>query len=75
MTRRNHLTPILVLAALPLLAACGESRSERALSGAAIGGAAGLAFDRPLLGAGAGAATGALTAERAAVRPEAPVWR
>jgi osmotically inducible lipoprotein OsmB len=62
MINRHHLTPILVLAALPLLAACGETRGQRAITGAAIGGVAGAAVDEPLLGAGAGAATGALTA-------------
>jgi hypothetical protein len=41
-------TPFLALAALALVSACGESTTDRALSGGAIG-------------AGVGAATGAVT--------------
>lgn len=64
MTTRSRRIPIFLLATLPFLAACGETRGERAITGAAIGGVAGAAVDEPLLGAGVGAATGALTAGR-----------
>jgi len=61
---------LLVSAATLLLAACGNSASERALSGGALGagagaGAAAIFGGNPitgaLLGGAAGAATGALT--------------
>jgi osmotically inducible lipoprotein OsmB len=72
------------VAILPLLAlgACGSSTQDRALSGGAIGaaagGAAGLLLDEPLagalLGGAAGAAAGALTDEDQ-IDLGKPVWR
>lgn len=65
------ITKILAVAImLPALAACGNTKSERALSGGAIGAGAGAlgtavlgghAMTGALIGAGVGAATGALT--------------
>lgn len=66
------LTPIVAVAALIGLSACGDTTGERALSGAGIGAGAGavgsaLTGGNPatgaILGGGAGAATGALTDE------------
>lgn len=74
MTGRITIVSILGLGAALLLAGCGESQSDRALSGAAIGGAAGAAFDRPLLGAAGGAAAGALT-DPDDINLGDPVWR
>jgi osmotically inducible lipoprotein OsmB len=74
MDARSITISVLALGAVPLLAACGESQSDRALSGAAIGGAAGAAFDRPLLGAAGGAAAGALT-DPDDINLGKPVWR
>jgi osmotically inducible lipoprotein OsmB len=70
-----RIVSLTTLAALALgLAACGTSRTDRAISGAAIGGAAGLAVDQPLLGAAGGAAAGALT-DPDDVNLGDPVWR
>ena len=69
MLRPFAAVPALIAAAL-LLAACGSSFSDRTLSGAGIGAAAGTAVGAvtgltivqgALLGAGAGGLTGALT--------------
>lgn len=66
------LTPIVAVAALIGLSACGDTTGERALSGGGIGAGAGavgsaLTGGNPatgaILGGGAGAATGALTDE------------
>lgn len=66
-----------------LLAACGESKGDRALSGAAIGAGAGAvggalmgghAGTGALIGGAAGAATGALT-DKDQVNMGKPVWR
>ncbi len=57
-----------------LLAACGESRLDRGLSGAAIGAGAGALVDRPLLGAAGGAAAGALT-DADDINLGDPIWR
>ncbi len=71
------------VALLPLLAACGESQGDRALSGAGIGagvGAAtgaltgGSATTGALIGAGVGGAGGALT-DKDDVDLGKPVWR
>jgi uncharacterized membrane protein len=70
-----RLVTITTAAALALgLAACGTSKTDRALSGAAIGGAAGAVVDKPLLGAAGGAAAGALTSPDD-VNLGDPVWR
>jgi osmotically inducible lipoprotein OsmB len=69
-------------ASLLLLAACGSSTSDRAISGGAIGagvgGAAGALTGHPLggaaLGGAAGAATGALTNENQ-VDLGKPIWK
>jgi osmotically inducible lipoprotein OsmB len=69
--------------ALLLLAACGSSTSDRALSGGALGAGAGAAtgavtggsaLGGALLGGAAGAATGALTDDDD-VDLGKPVWR
>jgi hypothetical protein len=70
-----RLIHVTAAAALALgLAACGTSKTDRALSGAAIGGAAGFAVDKPVLGAVGGAAAGALTSPDD-VNLGDPVWR
>jgi osmotically inducible lipoprotein OsmB len=70
-----RILPMLALVGTALgLAACGTSQTDRALSGAAIGGAAGAVVDRPLLGAAGGAAAGALT-DADDVNLGEPIWR
>ena len=69
-------------ATLLMLAACGSSTSDRALSGggigAGVGGAAGLLTGHPVggaaLGGAAGAATGALTKEKD-IDLGKPIWK
>ena len=64
------------------LAACGDTKGDRAMSGAALGGAAGLGVGAltgsPLtgaaLGAAGGAATGALT-DKDQIDLGKPVWK
>jgi osmotically inducible lipoprotein OsmB len=67
---RPYLAGLLLAAALPLLAGCGDTMGQRALTGGAIGagggaiigGATGMgAGTGALIGAGAGALTGAAT--------------
>ncbi|MGE4217882.1 MAG: YMGG-like glycine zipper-containing protein [Alphaproteobacteria bacterium] len=64
MTRKIMLTGV-ALAALLGLAACGESKGDRALSGAGIGAAGGAVggalMGNPAAGAAIGAAAGAVT--------------
>lgn len=76
-------TFVLVAAAGLLLAACGNNRLDRGLSGAGIGaglgaaaGAAtgGDAVDGAVLGGAAGAATGVLTSKRR-INLGRPLWR
>ncbi len=67
---------VVVLACLPLLAACGANKADRALSGGAMGAGIGI-LGGPigvLVGAGAGAAAGALTNPEQVDLGE-PVWR
>ncbi|MCL5778151.1 hypothetical protein M1105_14300 [Limibaculum sp. FT325] len=68
--RHNQAVPLLALALVAGLAACGETRTERGLTGGAIGAGAGavggaLVGGSPaggaLIGGAVGAATGALT--------------
>lgn len=56
------------------LAACGTTDEERGLTGAGIGGAAGLAVGAPLAGALAGGATGVFT-ESDDVNLGEPIWQ
>lgn len=69
---------IFVLAASTvLLAACGDSKGDRALSGGALGAGAGALLggtNGALIGGAAGAATGALT-DKDQVNLGKPVWR
>jgi osmotically inducible lipoprotein OsmB len=66
---------VIALAAAALtLAACGETRSHRALSGAGLGAGAGLIVDEPLAGAAVGAAAGALTSPEQ-IDLGTPIWR
>jgi hypothetical protein len=76
-----HIT--VAVTALTLLAACGESKGDRALSGAGIGAgvgavggalAGGSATTGALIGAGVGAAGGALT-DKDDVNLGKPAWR
>jgi osmotically inducible lipoprotein OsmB len=69
---RSH---VIALAATALaLAACGESRTDRAISGAGLGAGAGLLVDEPLAGAAVGAAAGALTSPEQ-IDLGTPIWR
>ena len=80
----RKLTPIVLVSSLGLLlAACGETRGERALSGGGLGAGAGAALGAltggsvlggAVIGGAAGAATGALTG-RDDVDLGRPVWR
>lgn len=72
-----------VIGAMSMLAACGESKGDRALSGAAIGAGTGAAAGAvlggsgttgALIGAGVGAAGGALT-DSDDINLGKPVWR
>lgn len=74
---------ILALAAVTMLTACGESKGDRALSGAGLGAGAGAiagavtggsATTGALIGAGVGAAGGALT-DKDDVNFGKPAWR
>ncbi len=73
---------LLALGCLFLLAACGHTTGDRALSGAGIGAAggavAGALVGAPatgaLIGAGVGAATGALTSP-SQINLGRPIWR
>lgn len=74
---------IVVIAALTLLAACGSSTGDRALSGAGIGagvGAVGGAVvggdpvDGALIGGAVGAAAGGLT-KKSDINLGKPIWR
>ena len=75
------MTPVVILSLLAL-GACGTSTQDRAISGGAIGaaagGVAGLLFDEPLagalLGGAGGAAAGALTDEDQ-IDLGKPVWK
>lgn len=78
------MTKLLTIAiVLTTLAACGNTRSDRALSGAGLGAAAGavggaLVSGSPVtgaaIGAGAGAATGAVT-DKDDIDLGNPAWR
>lgn len=72
-----------VTAALLLVAACGDTKSDRALSGAGIGAGAGAlggalvgghALEGAVIGGAAGAATGAFT-DKDKVNLGKPAWR
>lgn len=76
-------TIIASMSVLALLAACGESQTDRALSGGAIGAGAGAlggalvgghAVSGALIGGAAGAATGAMT-DKDKVNLGKPAWR
>ena len=77
----NHMAMAAAMS-LVVLSACGTSTQDRAISGgamgAAAGGAAGLLLDEPLtgalLGGAAGAAAGALTDEDQ-INLGKPVWK
>ena len=79
---RKLLVGTLALAAIVGLSACGETKTDRALSGGAIGAGAGAVggalIGHPgtgaVLGGAAGAATGALTDEDD-INLGKPVWR
>ena len=80
---RRTISVLLLAAALPLVAACGHSTSDRALSGAGIGAAGGAAagaltggsvLGGAVLGGAAGAAVGALT-DSDDVNLGKPAWR
>ncbi|WPZ35345.1 hypothetical protein T8K17_04180 [Thalassobaculum sp. OXR-137] len=55
------------------LSACGNTATERGVTGAGLGGAAGYAVGAPLLGAAAGGAAGAFT-EKDDVNLGNPIW-
>ena len=72
MTRVLMTTAALVAGAFAL-SACGNTATERGVTGAGLGGAAGYAVGAPLLGAAAGGATGAFTAEDD-INLGSPIW-
>lgn len=57
-----------------MLAACGTTMGDRGLSGAMIGGAAGLVVGGPLPGAVVGAGVGMLT-DKSQINLGEPVWK
>lgn len=68
---------LVAVCALSMLAACGESKGDRAASGALMGAGAGAiagGTNGALIGAGVGAAAGALT-DSDDVNLGKPVWR
>ena len=72
-------TTIMMITAISLLAACGDTTSDRALSGGAIGAGAGAVLSgNPVTGAivggAVGAAAGGLTKKKD-VNLGKPVWR
>lgn len=78
----RNVTLVLISGCL-LLTACGESKGERAVSGAGIGAATGAAAGAltggsgttgALIGAGVGAAAGALT-DKDDVNLGKPIWK
>ena len=80
---RTFLSTVALGAAVLLLAACGETTADRAMSGGAIGAGAGAAtgaatggsvLGGAVLGGAAGAATGAVTDEDQ-IDLGRPVWR
>ena len=79
--KRITLTGFLLLS-LGLLAACGDTRGDRAISGGALGAGVGalggLIFHAPLegalIGGAVGAVTGALT-NRSQINLGRPLWR
>ncbi len=80
----THICKFLAIITLPLIiTACGETKTDRALSGAGIGAgvgalggavAGGSATTGALLGGAAGAAAGGLTSEKD-LNLGKPVWR
>jgi hypothetical protein len=78
-----RLLPLLALGGAMLVAACGSSQGDRALSGAALGAGAGLAvgavtnatlLQGAVVGGALGAAAGALT-DQGQVNLGKPAWR
>lgn len=70
---RNMLVAACLTIAVAGLAACGSTKTERGVTGAGIGGAAGYAVGAPVLGAAAGGATGVFTDEEDLDLGE-PIW-
>lgn len=70
---RNMLLAASLAIVVTGLAACGTSKVDRGLSGAAIGGAAGWAVGHPAAGAAAGGAAGVLT-DPDDVNLGEPIW-
>jgi len=78
-----RLLPVVALGGAMLLAACGNTTGDRALSGAALGAGAGLAvgavtgatlLQGAIVGGALGAAAGALT-DQSQVNLGTPAWR
>lgn len=57
------LTPLALCTAVLTLTACGDTRGERTVTGAAGGAVVGTVVGGPLLGAAAGGTIGAITEE------------
>lgn len=70
---RNIALSTTLAAAVLALAACGSTPTERGVTGAGLGAAAGYAVGAPLIGAAAGGAAGAFT-ERDDVNLGEPIW-
>ncbi len=75
-------TTLLTMLCLPLLAACGNTKEDRAASGGLIGAGAGAVIGSTMgapttgaaIGAGIGATTGALT-DKADIDLGKPIWK
>jgi osmotically inducible lipoprotein OsmB len=61
-------------ATLLTLAACGSTPTERGVTGAGLGAAAGYAVGAPIIGAVAGGAAGAFT-EKDDINLGEPIWK
>lgn len=67
------MTAALLTGSAVALSACGNTATERGVTGAGLGGAAGYAVGAPILGTVAGGATGAFT-EDDDVNLGSPIW-
>ena len=70
---RTLMTAAALAAGALALSACGNTATERGVTGACLGGAAGYAVGAPVLGAVAGGATGAFT-EEDDLNLGSPIW-
>lgn len=72
--QKQFFVPATMALCLMVLAACGTSKTDRGLSGAGIGGAAGYAVGAPVAGALVGGAAGVFT-DPGDVNLGEPLWK